>query len=425
MRLSIFVTICALSLVSANLLESIYYDSQPRSLFSRNSKAAELEAVYGIQEETSKLSSGMEEEAGMEEVSSMSSSGMASEMEKGTMMKEETSKSSSGMASEMEKGTMMKEETSKSSSGMASEMEKGTMMKEETSKSSSGMASEMEMGMKEGSKKSATDTEKMKMPSNVKEAEAPSIETQVIVVWINEGGKKETKTVNSMAMPPAATHNVVVGGAAGLQFVPEEVKANVGDMVVFQFMSNNHSATQSAFKEPCKALPDGIDSGFMPNMNNTIVPAPRFAMQVKVTTPIWFYCKQKGHCGKGMTFSINPGPTGSGKTQLDFKEMAIKTGNEPVPPILGGAPPKGVPPPMAPPMAPPKAPPMAAPPMAPPSSPPPPTIVPGTGNNNSGTCSCSCVCGMAAFPNLATQGIGSYGGMPGALPMAAMGTMGP
>lgn len=61
-------------------------------------------------------------------------------------------------------------------------------------------------------------------------------------------------------------------------------------MVIFEFMSANHTVTQSAFAEPCKALAGGMDSGFMSNPNNSVVPAPQMAMQVTVATPI---CKSK------------------------------------------------------------------------------------------------------------------------------------
>jgi plastocyanin len=79
---------------------------------------------------------------------------------------------------------------------------------------------------------------------------------------------------------------VVVGGSAGLVYVPDTIQAAVGDMVIFTFMSANHTVTQSAFTEPCVKLPEGMDSGFMPNANNTVVPAPQMAMQVTVATPI-------------------------------------------------------------------------------------------------------------------------------------------
>ena len=57
-------------------------------------------------------------------------------------------------------------------------------------------------------------------------------------------------------------------------------------MVIFTFMSNNHTATQSAFTTPCEALAGGQDSGFMSNVNNTVSPPPQMAMQVTVATPI-------------------------------------------------------------------------------------------------------------------------------------------
>lgn len=50
-----------------------------------------------------------------------------------------------------------------------------------------------------------------------------------------------------------------------LGFVPESITANMGDVVEFQFMQKNHTATQSTFAEPCKAMAGGKDSGFMPN----------------------------------------------------------------------------------------------------------------------------------------------------------------
>jgi plastocyanin len=50
-----------------------------------------------------------------------------------------------------------------------------------------------------------------------------------------------------------------------LGYNPESIKAAVGDMVVFEFMQKNHTATQSTFAEPCKKMEGGMDSGFMPN----------------------------------------------------------------------------------------------------------------------------------------------------------------
>jgi len=181
--------------------------------------------------------------------------------------------------------------------------------------------------------------------------------SQVIIIWVNGGGGAATTVVNSQATTTVtvqegaatsvaaggesaaattateataatsvvaaagATHTVTVGGAAaGLAFDPPSVAAAIGDMVIFTFLSMNHTATQSAFATPCEPLAGGMDSGFQPNPNNTVNPPPQVAMQVMVDTPLWFFCKQSGHCGKGMTFSINPT---ADKTQALFQSMAI------------------------------------------------------------------------------------------------------
>jgi hypothetical protein len=57
-------------------------------------------------------------------------------------------------------------------------------------------------------------------------------------------------------------------------------------MVIFTFESANHTVTQSAFNTPCEKLAGGVDSGFIPNINNSVTPPPQMAMQVTVATPI-------------------------------------------------------------------------------------------------------------------------------------------
>jgi len=79
---------------------------------------------------------------------------------------------------------------------------------------------------------------------------------------------------------------VMVGGSAGLAYTPDTINAAIGDMVIFTFLEQNHTATQSAFTTPCEALAGGVDSGFMPNPNSSVVPPPQMAMQVTVATPI-------------------------------------------------------------------------------------------------------------------------------------------
>ncbi|KAL1797348.1 hypothetical protein ACET3X_003954 [Alternaria dauci] len=224
-----------------------------------------------------------------------------------------------------------------------------------------------------------------------------------------------------MSLAPAAatgamTHTVVVGGlkpvatgmAPVLGYNPESIKAAVGDMVVFEFMQKNHTATQSTFAEPCKKMEGGMDSGFMPNPEGK--PGVTWNMTVETTEPLWFYCKQQNgiHCGKGMVFSINAAETGD-KTMADFKGLAIKTNGTGL--VAGDL--QSVDPNAA-----------AAPTTVTieagaalatgtgSSALADATVVPGQGVDGAGqTCSCQCLCGMASFPE--TAAINNFGGFPG------------
>jgi hypothetical protein len=124
-----------------------------------------------------------------------------------------------------------------------------------------------------------------------------------------------------------------------------------------------------------------------------------------------------------MVFSINPTAE---KTHAQFKEKAISQGGNGAPPANGAAPPNGgvLPPILG---GPPPA--QSAPPAGSPSSvvaPPPSQAQPGNGmatgigQINNGQCTCSCLCGVASFPNPGLQGRGAYGGMSGAMPLAAL-----
>ncbi|KAI0852106.1 Cupredoxin [Daldinia vernicosa] len=259
--------------------------------------------------------------------------------------------------------------------------------------------------------------------------------TQVIVIWANPGNNAQTTTLHEQvtvtqtvtagaqataigtdtlaagatttaAAGAVATHTVQVGGSAGLVFVPDQVKANVGDMVIFEFMSNNHTATQSTFAEPCKAMEGGMDSGFQPNPNNTVSPPPKVAMQVMTTDPLWFYCKQQGHCGKGMTFSINPTAE---KSQAIFQAAAIQqNGTGAGSAITGNATETAVAAPAA----------TSSGAVAAPSG-----VTQGTGTIEGGACVCAVQCSTGSFPVNAAQGIGAFGGFAGGLPASMMETV--
>ncbi|KAG9024968.1 hypothetical protein FS837_005130 [Tulasnella sp. UAMH 9824] len=103
--------------------------------------------------------------------------------------------------------------------------------------------------------------------------------------------------------------DVTVGGAAGLVYTPNQVMADVGDILSFHFQFNNHTVTQSSFDAPCAPLAGGFDSGFMPvAMEATEFPV--YNVTVQTTDPIWIYCRQVSHCGMGMVFAANAPQTG-------------------------------------------------------------------------------------------------------------------
>ncbi|RGP76067.1 serine-threonine rich [Fusarium longipes] len=250
--------------------------------------------------------------------------------------------------------------------------------------------------------------------------------TEIIIIWQNPGAGAETTTVNEkvtvtetvtkggeVATQPAAaaSHTVTVGGPGGLVYQPEELHdIPIGDTIIFEFLSQNHTVSQSGFATPCDLMEGGMDSGFMANPNNTVSPPPQVAMQVMVDTPLWFYCKQGNHCGQGMVFSVNPTLE---KTHAKFKEMAIQQkGDGKLAPIQGGepaAPAESKPAEAAP--APPAGTETAAAPPAEATG-----VVPGKGTvAPDGSCVCHVSCAAGAFP-AAAQGINSFGGMAGSLP---------
>jgi len=122
-------------------------------------------------------------------------------------------------------------------------------------------------------------------------------------------GSYPSSTAPTSASPQV--HQVVVGGTGQLFYTPSNITAQVGDVIMFQFQQKNHTVTQSSFATPCRALTltstsgqVGFDSGFMPVADGTTT-FPTWNITVNGTAPIWAYCKQSGHCGSGMVFSVN------------------------------------------------------------------------------------------------------------------------
>lgn len=148
------------------------------------------------------------------------------------------------------------------------------------------------------------------------------------------GGQNVTTTYGSFpgsATPTSGTstdHKVVVGGST-LTYTPSNITAQIGDTVTFQFMQKNHTATQSTFADPCRALTltstsgqVGFDSGFMA-VASTATTFPTYTVKINDTAPIWVYCKQSGHCGQGMVFSVNAVESGA-NSYAAFKAQAIQ-----------------------------------------------------------------------------------------------------
>ncbi|KAF1947538.1 Cupredoxin [Clathrospora elynae] len=127
------------------------------------------------------------------------------------------------------------------------------------------------------------------------------------------------------------THVVQVGGSNGsLTFLPNNVVAQPGDLVQFQFHPKNHSVVQSTFDNPCVPIQnimanktDAFFSGFMPTNVSAGATSKvlTYTIHVKDAKPIWFYCSQAKHCQSGMVGAINAPPSGK-KTMAAFIALA-------------------------------------------------------------------------------------------------------
>jgi plastocyanin len=154
-------------------------------------------------------------------------------------------------------------------------MQEGGMQQNQQQGSSSGggMSSMMNMSPWQG----------MQQSSNAQQV-------GIVIIATNAGGSSQWKQMSSsndmyMKNSMPMTHQVTVG-APGLKYTPDTIMAAPGDYVQFNFMSQNHTATQSNFDKPCVKMMGGADSGFMPNMNNGTNPPPAMKMQVMNTMPM-------------------------------------------------------------------------------------------------------------------------------------------
>ncbi|KAJ7689155.1 hypothetical protein B0H17DRAFT_643098 [Mycena rosella] len=147
-----------------------------------------------------------------------------------------------------------------------------------------------------------------------------------------------TAAASVVSAVSGATLLVKVGENGGLTFDPTNVVAAVGDTVAFEFLAKNHTVTQSTFAAPCTKMTTpvaGIDSGFqLVAANATQIPEWSFTVN-NASSPIWLFCAQVGHCGKGMVFSVNAPATG--KTFEAFQAAAMATATNSTNGITSGA----------------------------------------------------------------------------------------
>lgn len=102
-------------------------------------------------------------------------------------------------------------------------------------------------------------------------------------------------------------HVVIVGGAQSL-FVPNLIRAKVGDYIQCQFAEGNHTFTRGAENAGCeplqKTVPDAVHSGHIPFLQGQ-KDVGTFLMPVTSEEPECFYCATGPHCQIGQVMCIN------------------------------------------------------------------------------------------------------------------------
>ncbi|KAK3400294.1 Cupredoxin [Sordaria brevicollis] len=105
-------------------------------------------------------------------------------------------------------------------------------------------------------------------------------------------------------------------GESGLTFEPENIKADVGDVLEFWFYAKNHSIVTSTAAKPCEPKTEnGFFSGFFPVAEAGVASENVFRVTVNSTAPLWYYCSQGKHCQNGMVGAVNA------KSEDDFDKF--------------------------------------------------------------------------------------------------------
>ncbi|CCC07081.1 hypothetical protein SMACR_01105 [Sordaria macrospora] len=126
-------------------------------------------------------------------------------------------------------------------------------------------------------------------------------------------------------------------GESGLTFEPENIKADVGDVLEFWFYAKNHSIVTSTAAKPCEPKTEnGFFSGFFPVAETGVASENVFRVTVNATTPLWYYCSQGKHCQAGMVGAVNAKST----DDFDKFKTAAKAASSNVTPaggVFGGS----------------------------------------------------------------------------------------
>jgi len=157
----------------------------------------------------------------------------------------------------------------------------------------------------------------------VTQTETITVSTDGSVYTTNSQYTYTTPSPSPTSTSASTTYSIQVGPSGQLVYSPSNITANVGDTVEFFFNPKNHTVTQSSFTEPCERLQVstgqvGLDSGFT-HATTVSQNTSGFSFVVNNTAPLWFYCRQTGHCTDGMVFAVN---ANANKTYAAFLENA-------------------------------------------------------------------------------------------------------
>ncbi|KAL1595656.1 hypothetical protein SLS60_009345 [Paraconiothyrium brasiliense] len=162
----------------------------------------------------------------------------------------------------------------------------------------------------------------------------------------------------------AATMQVTVGTNNQFVFTPDTVVAQPGDMIAFNFVSQNHSVASSNANSPCTPEKNAVFSDFQPvaapagaNANAAAATGngkgkakkgkaksnkrqagntPMFMVPVTDNQPMYIYCSQAQHCQQGMVMVVNPPAAGMGVAQYRSLAAQAKQNKSPKGGISGG-----------------------------------------------------------------------------------------